>query len=304
MFIHPNEFELFQHLHGTGGAGPEHGQDNAPASEDGRSSPLRVTLRKLAGHDGGRDVLHPLDLDIAAGQFVAVVGRAGSGTRTLLRLLAGQARPVGEHGGAPARSPVLVDNFPLWAPDPRVRLLLPDARLLPWKRVIDNVALGLPERGRAVAALRQVNLERNAHDWPASLSDAQRQRAALARALARGPGLILLDEPFGRLDALARIGMQGEMEAAWRQQGFTAVLATQDAAEAVAVADRILVLDAGQVALDEHVDLPRPRMRGSAAFSSLEARVLRAALGHPDTPEPDGRPLAPVIQIRHLRLAV
>lgn len=299
MFIHPNEFELFQHLQAPDRAD----RDHAPDEDAARPAPLRVTLRKLAGRDGG-DVLQPLDLDIAAGEFVAVVGRADSGKRALLRLLAGEARPTDEHGGAPRRSPVLFDNFPLWAPDHRVRLLLADARLLPWKRVIGNVALGLPDRDRAVAALRQVGLERHADDWPASLTDAQRQRVALARALAHRPGLLLLDEPLGRLDALARIGMQGELEAAWRQQGFTAVLATHDAAETVAVADRILVLDAGRVTLDVRVDLPRPRVRGSAAFTALEARVLRAALGQPDTPDPDGRPLAPVIQIRHLRLAV
>lgn len=300
MFIHPNEFELFQHLHAPDRAVA----DRAPDEDGTRAAPLRVTLRKLAGHEAGHDVLHPLDLDIAAGEFVAVVGRAGGGKRTLLRLLAGDASPAGDQGGVPQRSPVLFDNFPSWAPDPRVRLLLPDARLLPWKRVIDNVALGLPDRDRALDALRQVDLARQANDWPGSLSEAQRQRVALARALAHRPALLLLDEPSGRLDALARIGMQLELEAAWRRQGFTAVLATHDAAEAVAVADRILVLDAGRVVLDDRVDLPRPRVRGSAGFTALEARVLRAALGQPDTPGPDGRPLAPVIQIRHLRLAV
>ncbi|CAB3705842.1 Aliphatic sulfonates import ATP-binding protein SsuB [Achromobacter animicus] len=299
MFIHPNEFELFQHLQAPYRAE----RDNAPDEDAARPAPLRVTLRRLAGRVGG-DVLHPLDLDIAAGEFVAVVGRADSGKRALLRMLAGEATPTGEQGGAPQRSPVLFDNFPLWAPDHRIRALGADARLLPWKRVIDNVALGLPERDRALAALRQVDLARHADDWPASLTGAQCQRVALARALAHRPGLLLLDEPLGRLDALARIGMQGELEAAWRRQGFTAVLATHDAAEAVAVADRILVLDAGRVTLDVRVDLPRPRVRGSAAFTALEARVLRAALGQPDTPGPDGRPLAPVIQIRHLRLAV
>jgi sulfonate transport system ATP-binding protein len=299
MFIHPNEFELFQHLQAPDRFVP----DNVP--DDGtRPAALRVTLRKLARRHGGRELLQPLDLDIAAGEFVAVVGRGDSGKSTLLRLVAGEDAPTGEDGGAPRRSPVLLDNFPLWAPDSRLRLLLPDARLLPWKCVVDNVALGLPERDQALAALRQVDLERLATAWPASLSETQRQRVALARALAHRPGLVLLDDPLARLDALSRIGMQGVLEAAWRQQGFTALLATHDAAEAVALADRILVLDAGRMVLDERVDLPRPRVRGSAAFSALEARVLRAALGQSNTPEPDGRPLAPVIQIRHLRLAV
>jgi sulfonate transport system ATP-binding protein len=115
--------------------------------------------------------------------------------------------------------------------------------------------------------------------------------------------LLLLDEPFQELDSLSRIEAQRLLEDLWRQQGFTAVLATDDAAEAVAVADRILVLDEGGVALDERVGLARPRVGGSAAVAALEARVLRAALRQQDTPDA-GRPLAPVIQIRHLRLAV
>lgn len=298
MFIHPNEFELLRHLEVPGRIAP----DEDPG-DGGRPAALRVTLRKLARRHGGRVVLHPLDLEIAAGEFVAVVGRGGSGKSTLLRLLAGDEAPSGEQGGAPERSPVLFDNFPLWAPDDRVRMLLPDARLLPWKRVLHNVALGLPAQAPAVAALRQVGMDGRGGDWPASLSEAQRQRVALARALAHRPGLLLLDEPLAGLDALARIDMPGVLEDAWRQQGFTALLATHDAAEAVAVADRILVLDEGRVVLDERVDLARPRPRGSAAFAALEARVLRAARRQQDSPDPD-RPLAPVIQIRHLRLAV
>ncbi|MNX42848.1 Aliphatic sulfonates import ATP-binding protein SsuB [compost metagenome] len=299
MFIHPNEFELLQHLHVPGRIEP----DTDPADGAGRQAALRVTLRQLARRYGGRFALQALDLEIAAGEFVAVVGRGGSGKSALLRLLAGLETPSGEQGGAPARSPVLFDNFPLWAPDSRVRLLLPDARLLPWKRVLDNVALGLPGKAQAAAALRQVGLGDRGGDWPAQLSEAQRQRVALARALAHSPGLLLLDEPFGGLDALTRIETQRLLEDIWRQQGFTAVLATHDAGEAVAVADRILVFDEGRVVLDERVDLARPRTRGSAAFAAQEARVLRAALRQEDTPDLD-RPLASVIQIRHLRLAV
>ncbi|WP_313625738.1 ATP-binding cassette domain-containing protein [Achromobacter sp.] len=301
MFIHPNEFELFQHLEAPGRIAP----DNVASDAGARPAALRVTLRKLARRHAGRTVLQPLDLEIAAGEFVAVVGEPGSGKRPLLRLLAGEEAPTGEQGGAPERAPVLFDNFPLWAPDDRVRMLTPDARLLPWKRVLQNVALGLPAeaRAQAIAALEQAGLESHGDDWPASLSEAQRQRVALARALAHRPALLLLDEPLARLDALTRIGMQRVLEEAWRRHGFTAVLATHDAGEAVAVADRILVLDKGRVALDERVDLARPRVRGSAPFAALEARVMRAALRQENTPDSD-RPLAPVIQIRHLRLAV
>jgi sulfonate transport system ATP-binding protein len=135
------------------------------------------------------------------------------------------------------------------------------------------------------------------------LTDGQRQRVALARALARRPGLLLLDEPLGGLDALTRIETQAAIEQAWRRDGFTAVLATRDVYEAVALADRILVIDDGAVVFDERVELARPRARGSPAFAALAARVLRAVLKEPEPPDAD-RPLAPVIQIRHLRLAV
>jgi sulfonate transport system ATP-binding protein len=301
MFVHPNEFELLQHLEVPGRVR----HDEAPDSGQDGWRALRVTVRKLAKRHGARSVLNGLDLDIAAGEFVAVTGRGGSGKTTLLRILAGLERPTGEQGGPPARSPVLFDNFPQWASDDRVRLLFADPRLLPWKRVWQNVALGLPgdARARAGEALRQAGLAGRGGDWPAQLTEGQRQRVALARALARRPGLLLLDEPLGGLDALTRIETQAAIEQAWRRDGFTAVLATRDVYEAVALADRILVIDDGVVVFDERVELARPRARGSPAFAALAARVLRAVLKEPEPPDAD-RPLAPVIQIRHLRLAV
>ena len=243
-----------------------------------------MTLRKLGKRYGERVVLRGLDLELAAGEFVAVVGRSGCGKSTLLRLLAGLEAPSGEQGGPPARAPVLFDGFPQWGADDRVRIMFQDARLLPWKSVLDNVALGLPrrERAQAAAVLRQVGLGDRGGDWPAQLSGGQRQRVALARALVHRPGLLLLDEPLGALDALTRIDMQQLIETLWRRDGFTSVLVTHDVGEAVALADRILVLDEGGVALDERVPLTRPRARGSAAFAALEARVLRVVLRQPE----------------------
>jgi sulfonate transport system ATP-binding protein len=113
------------------------------------------------------------------------------------------------------------------------------------------------------------------------LSGGQRQRVALARALVNHPRVMALDEPLGALDALTRIEMQGLLERVWREQGFTAVLVTHDVSEAVALADRIVLVEGGEITLDERVDLPRPRRRGSAAAAAIEGRILARLLGQP-----------------------
>ena len=130
----------------------------------------------------------------------------------------------------------------------------------------------------ARGALAQVGLSDRAHDWPAVLSGGQRQRVALARALVHAPRLLLLDEPLGALDALTRIEMQGLIEDLWREQGFTALLVTHDVGEAVALADRILLVEDGRIAMDERVTLPRPRSRGHPVFAATEERVLQRVL--------------------------
>jgi sulfonate transport system ATP-binding protein len=156
-----------------------------------------------------------------------------------------------------------------------------EARLLPWRTVIQNVALGLPGsraqvRARAEEALAQVGLADRADEWPSRLSGGQRQRVALARALIHRPRLLLLDEPLGALDALTRIEMQRLIEQIWRQHAFTAVLVTHDVAEAVALADRILLIEEGRITFDEVVDLPRPREHGEARFAALERPCSQA----------------------------
>src|SRR5690606_25619477 len=166
-----------------------------------------------------------------------------------------------------------------------------DARLLPWKRVIDNVGLGLSGdwRPRADQALAEVGLAERADEWPAALSGGQKQRVALARALIHQPRLLLLDEPLGALDALTRIEMQHLIERLWLQHGFTVLLVTHDVSEAVAVADRVILIEDGAIGLDLAVDLPRPRNRGSATLAALEARVLDRVLQRPplaERPEP------------------
>jgi sulfonate transport system ATP-binding protein len=226
-------------------------------------------LHGLSKSYSDRPVLLGTDLAIAAGEFIAVVGRSGCGKSTLLRLIAGLERP--DDGG------VLFQGSTI----PETRVMFQDARLLPWRRVRDNVTLGLPRGADAALALRQVGLEDRARDWPAVLSGGQRQRVALARALAHDPQLLLLDEPLGALDALTRIDMQQLIETLWQARGFTALLVTHDVQEAVALADRVLLIEDGRIALDQRIDLPRPRSRGNPRFAQLEEAILARVLRQP-----------------------
>jgi sulfonate transport system ATP-binding protein len=237
---------------------------------------LGVRLDGLAKAFGERAVLHGIDLDISPGAFVAIVGRSGCGKSTLLRLLAGL--------DTPSSGAVRLGDAPLAARRDDVRIMFQEARLLPWRTVLQNVQLGLSANdgvARAREALAQVGLADRANDWPSVLSGGQRQRVALARALVHRPRLLLLDEPLGALDALTRIEMQRLIESVWRELRFTAVLVTHDVAEAVALADRVLLVEDGQVTLDEPVALARPRAHGSAAFAELEGRVLARVLNEP-----------------------
>jgi sulfonate transport system ATP-binding protein len=255
-------------------------EDARPAAPLHRvSTPARggmaVRLKGVAKAFGERPVLHGIDLQIEPGEFVAIVGRSGCGKSTLLRLVAGLETASGG-------SLSLDDSAPAVQRDD-VRIMFQDARLLPWKKVADNIALGLTSAdapSRARGALAQVGLADRAHEWPAVLSGGQRQRVALARALVHTPRLLLLDEPLGALDALTRIEMQALIETLWREQGFTALLVTHDVGEAVALADRVILVEDGAIALDERVNLPRPRSRGNPAFAAIEDRVLQRVLQH------------------------
>lgn len=240
------------------------------------NSGLPLLIDNVSKYYGQRAILDALQLHIPAGQFVAVVGRSGCGKSTLLRLLAGL-----ESVSAGA---LRAGNSALENARQDIRLMFQDARLLPWKRVINNVGLGLKGdwRGAAHQVLSAVGLESRAGEWPAALSGGQKQRVALARALIHNPGLLLLDEPLGALDALTRIEMQGLIESLWLEQGFTVLLVTHDVAEAVTMADRVLLIEEGKIGLDLAIDLPRPRRRGSARLAELEAQVLDRIL----TPSP------------------
>ncbi|MCW3023098.1 MAG: Alkanesulfonates transporter ATP-binding protein / Sulfonate transporter, ATP-binding [Conexibacter sp.] len=222
-----------------------------------------VVVRGVGRSFGDRRVLRDIDLTVEAGEFLVIVGQSGCGKSTLLRALGGlDAGHVGD---------VAVDG--------RVAFGFQDARLLPWARVWQNVVFGVKGskqelRRQAVAVLAEVGLERHADAWPATLSGGEAQRVALARALTRDPSVLLLDEPFGALDALTRLKMQSLVNGLWRERGFAVVLVTHDVEEAILLADRIAVLDRGIVADRLEVDLERPRSRTDERFEALRVRVL------------------------------
>ncbi|WP_017652442.1 ATP-binding cassette domain-containing protein [Fortiea contorta] len=237
----------------------------------------QLNILNLSKVFGNKTVLNSLNLEVAPGEFIAIVGRSGCGKSTLLRLVSGLDKPTA--GG------ILLDGEPLRKLSHSVRVMFKDPRLLPWKRVIDNVGLGLQENWRTKAAwvLEQVGLEDRAGEWPHVLSGGQRQRVALARALASQPHLLLLDEPLGALDALTRLEMQHLIEDLWQQRGFTAFLVTHDVEEAVALADRVIVIEQGRVALDLPVRLSRPRDRASEVFINIREAVLEKVMNNEDS---------------------
>jgi sulfonate transport system ATP-binding protein len=226
-----------------------------------------VLVAGLTRRYGERTILDHVDLEIAPGEFVALLGRSGSGKTTLLRALAALDRGVAGEGhiGVPERRAVVFQ----------------DARLLPWIRLLGNVVLGLggaAPRGRGRQALAEVGLAGRERAWPRALSGGEQQRVALARSLVREPELLLADEPFGALDALTRLRMHALLRELCRRHRPAVLLVTHDVDEAVLLADRVLVLDGGRIALDRRVELPPPRRHSDPGFGALRGDLL-AALG-------------------------
>ena len=222
---------------------------------------------------GERVVLDGVDLELGAGEFVAILGRSGTGKSTLLRILGG-----------------LDPEFTGVADVPERRsFVFQEPRLLPWKRVVDNVRLGLPGSAGAKAArdaLAEVGLTAHERAWPKTLSGGEAQRVALARALVRAPELLLLDEPFGALDALTRIRMHALLQQLCRRHRPAVLLVTHDVDEAILLADRVVVLDDGRIVLDAGVEVPAPRLRAHPAFAALRSQLL-SALGIDEAAEGD-----------------
>lgn len=218
-----------------------------------------VRLRGFSRHYGANLILDQIDLDIAPGEFVAMLGHSGSGKTTLLRTLAGLDAAAGQDVTIPAARAVVFQ----------------DARLLPWKRVWKNVVLGLhggDSRARAEAALGEVGLSHRIDAWPLTLSGGEAQRTALARALVREPQLLLLDEPFAALDALTRLRMHELVLTLWRTHRPAVLMVTHDVDEAIALADRVLVLEHGRTAAEERIEAPRGQR--TANVRDLRRRLL------------------------------
>lgn len=220
-----------------------------------------VEIRGLSRAFSGRRVLDGIDLTISAGEIVALIGRSGSGKSTLLRALAGL--DAGVTGAMHVHG--------------RVAVAFQDARLLPWKRVQANVALGLRGEARidiARTALGEVGLADHLQAWPLTLSGGEAQRVSLARALVRDPELMLLDEPFGALDALTRLSMHELLLDLWERHHTAILLVTHDVDEALALADRVVLLADGRIAHEERIALERPREREHPDLVATRLRLL------------------------------
>ncbi|HEV7322851.1 MAG TPA: ABC transporter ATP-binding protein [Ensifer sp.] len=227
-------------------------------------------------------VLDDINLNIAPGEFVALLGPSGCGKSTLLRLAAGLEKPS---AGA-----LLEDGVTIAQPDPTRLLVFQDATLFPWLTVWKNVAAGLDARGvlahekhRVDQLLRLVRLEEFAGAYPHQLSGGMAQRVAIARALVNDPRLLLLDEPFGKLDSLTRLKMQTELLSLWKDRGFTALLVTHDVEEALLLAERVIVLSdrPARIVAEVPVSQPHPRRRDNADLVALRSHLL-ATLGIAD----------------------
>ncbi|MFC7132430.1 MULTISPECIES: ABC transporter ATP-binding protein [Salinibaculum] len=252
-----------------------------------RSIAVQNVSKSYSGDGGSLRVLDEVSFDIAGSEFVALLGPSGCGKTTLLKILAGTvSADVGE---------IYAGETRLTGPSPDIAMVFQDFHLLPWKSVLENVRVGIElqsasngDTGEAVASewLRKVGLEGVADSYPSELSGGMKQRVGLARALAVDPDVLLMDEPFGALDAQTKDRLQTELLELWNAQQKTILFVTHDIDEAIYLADRVLVLSEKPATIVDEVEVPfeRPRWKrrvdieGSSAFNRIKSR-LRDELG-------------------------
>jgi sulfonate transport system ATP-binding protein len=243
-------------------AGADRQQQHGAPGDPAGGSRAAVRIRGLRRTFGTRHVLDGLDLDIAQGEFLALLGASGTGKTTLLRIL-----------GALDRH----DAGTVLVPETRT-VVFQEPRLVPSKKVLANVTVALPRRAdtreTGLRALAEVGLDRHAGAWPATLSGGEAQRVALARALIREPELLLLDEPFAALDALTRLRMHDLVGELCRRHRPAVLLVTHDVDEAIRLADRVAVLRDGRLATDERIAIDHPRDSADPGFAALRTRLL------------------------------
>ena len=238
--------------------------------------------KRFAGRGGEVEALRRVDLRCGLGEFVCFLGASGCGKSTLLSIIGGLEPP--------SEGSVVLGGREIAGPSPDLAIVFQDHGLFPWMTVEANVAFNLKAAGvaraerreRAMAYLELVGLAGFARRYPHELSDGMKQRVGIARALTTEPRLLLMDEPFGALDAQTRASLQGELLRIWEGRQATVLFVTHSIEESLILADRVVVFQPrpGRVRAEVPVELPRPRDIRSAAFQAM-ARELEALLGHP-----------------------
>jgi len=243
---------------------------------------IRGVTKRFAVGDGEVEALAPVDLSIPKGEFVCMIGASGCGKSTLLRIIAGFEEPT--------TGSVAMYGKAITGPGSDRGMVFQDYALFPWMTVRENISFGLRQRhlpreeivGTADEFIRMVGLERFADRYPNQLSGGMKQRVAIARVLANNASILLMDEPFGALDALTREQLQNELLQIWKRTGVTTIFVTHSVEEAVLLADRVLVMSAGPGRIDSdfRIDLPRPRDVSSPEFNALRRDIARRLTSH------------------------
>ena len=250
---------------------------------------MLLELKNLTKSFGTNQVLKGIDMKIEEGEFITLLGSSGCGKTTTLRIIAGLEEPD--------EGQVLLNGTDITALEPNhrdINTVFQNYALFPYMNVEKNISYGLrlkkvPKeeiKKRVEEMLSMVQLEGYGKRKPEELSGGQKQRVALARALASDPKILLLDEPLGALDALTRMEMQTLIERLWAEKGITALLVTHDVGEAVYLADRVILIEEGEITMDQPIELARPRERDQS-FAYYEQKILDRVVHHKDEPQPD-----------------